>query len=212
MALSKMSWDELNQLVGYKISEPYDEYFDPMQISEEQKQKRIKMAEEIESVMTDLLIEMFYAEQYDTPVFDVAYRDAVQAYIAALVVLGIEPDDYLQNHAEEIIANVLEVLSKHQDDPWFYSKDRAIAIAENESNSIWAYTEYEDAVKNKHWKTWNTIIDGRERDTHHEINGKTIPINDLFELPGGLMAYPKDLTYDPDPDEYENCRCVLSFS
>ena len=212
MALSKMSWDELNQLVGYKISEPYDEYFDPMQISEEQKQKRIKMAEEIESVMADLLIEMFYAEQYDTPVFDVAYRDAVQAYIAALAVLGIEPDDYLQNHAEEIIANVLEVLSKHQDDPWFYSKDRAIALAEGESNSIWNYTEYEDAVKNKRWKTWHTIMDGRERESHAEANGTRIPINDVFHLQGGDCYFPRDDSLGMSDEEIISCRCSLSFS
>lgn len=212
MALSKMSWDELNQLVGYKISEPYDEYFDPMQISEEQKQKRIKMAEEIESVMTDLLIEMFYAEQYDTPVFDVAYRDAVQAYIAAVAVLGIEPDDYLQNHAEEIIANVIEVLSKHWDDPWFYSKDRAIALAEGESNSIWNYTEYEDAVKNKRWKTWHTIMDGRERESHAEANGTRIPINDVFHLQGGDCYFPRDDSLGMSDEEIISCRCSLSFS
>lgn len=212
MALAKMTWDELNQLVGWKISEPFEEYYDPMRISEEQKQKRIKMAEAIEEVMINLLIQMFYGEQYDTPVFDVAYPEAVLAYTQAIEMLGLDVDDYLINHASGIIANVLDVLTRHSDDPWFYSKDRARAIAEEESNTIWGYTEYEDAVKNKKWKTWHTIMDGRERQSHAEVNGKRIPINEPFQLQGGECYFPGDDSLGISDDELAGCRCSLTFS
>ena len=55
MALAKMTWDELNELVGYEVSEPFDEYFAPMQISEEQKRKRVELAEELDAVFIALL-------------------------------------------------------------------------------------------------------------------------------------------------------------
>lgn len=212
MALAKMSWDELNQLVGWKISEPFEEYYNPMQISEKQKKKRIEMAKAIEEVMINLLIQMFYGEQYDTPVFDIAYSEAVRAYLTALLILDIEPDEYLADHAEGIIANVLDVLLRHEDDPWFYSKDRARAIAEEQANQIYAYTEYEEAAKNKRYKTWHTIMDGRERDSHAEVNNLTLPIDEPFELQGGSVQFPGDDSLGVDASELSNCRCSLSFS
>ena len=212
MALAKMSWDELNQLVGWKISEPFEDYYNPMQISEKQKKKRIEMAKAIEEVMINLLIQMFYGEQYDTPVFDIAYSEAVRAYLTALLILDIEPDEYLADHAEGIIANVLDVLLRHEDDPWFYSKDRARAIAEEQANQIYAYTEYEEAAKNKRYKTWHTIMDGRERDSHAEVNNLTLPIDEPFELQGGSVQFPGDDSLGVDASELSNCRCSLSFS
>lgn len=211
MALAKMSWDELNQLVGRKISEPYDEYFAPMYITDEQKRKRIRLAEDLEDVFIALLAELFYCEQEGIKIPADIYDRALEEY---LTVIGsaVVTDDYLIEHAISTIADTIAVLKRHESDPFYYSEDRAMAISEGESNSVWNYTEFEEAVKNKKFKTWHTIMDGHERESHAEVNGLTIPINDLFELKGGYMMYPRSDEYGVSDDEIINCRCSLTFS
>lgn len=211
MALAKMSWDELNQLVGRKISEPYDEYFAPMHITEEQKKKRIRLAEDLEDVFIALLAELFYCEQEGIKIPADIYDRALEEYLAVIGSVVVT-DDYLIEHATSTIADTIAVLKRHESDPFYYSEDRAMAISEGESNSVWNYTEFEEAVKNKKFKTWHTIMDGHERESHAEVNGLTIPINDLFELKGGYMMYPRSDEYGASDDEIVNCRCSLSFS
>lgn len=211
MALAKMTWDELNELVGYEVSEPFDEYFAPMQISEEQKRKRVELAEELDAVFIALLSEYFYADQLDAVVASDIYDRTREAYLLAIGT-AVEVDDYLYNHGVEVIASTIEVLLRHDDEPYYFSKDRARAIAENESNSIWNHTEYEDAVKNKKYKTWRTVMDNRVRDTHVEMNGVTIPINDVFHLQGGDCYYPRSDELGMDESEICGCRCSLVFS
>lgn len=211
MALAKMTWDELNELVGYEVSEPFDEYFAPMQISEEQKRKRVELAEELDAVFIALLSEYFYADQLDAVVASDIYDRTREAYLLAIGT-AVEVDDYLYNHGIEVIASTIEVLLRHRDEPYYFSEDRARAIAENDSNSIWNYTEYEDAVKNKKYKTWRTVMDNRVRDTHVVMNGVTIPINDVFHLQGGDCYYPRSDELGMDDSEICGCRCSLSFS
>ena len=211
MALAKMTWDELNELVGYEVSEPFDEYFAPMQISEEQKRKRVELAEELDAVFIALLSEYFYADQLDAVVASDIYDRTREAYLLAIGT-AVEVDDYLYNHGVEVIASTIEVLLRHRDEPYYFSEDRARAIAENDSNSIWNYTEYEDAVKNKKYKTWRTVMDNRVRDTHVVMNGVTIPINDVFHLEGGDCYFPRDSQLGMDESEIVSCRCSLSFS
>ena len=211
MALAKMTWDELNELVGYEVSEPFSEYFAPMQISEEQKRKRVELAEELDAVFIALLSEYFYADQLNAIVASDIYDRTREEYLLAIGA-AVEVDDYLYNHGIEVIASTIDVLLRHNDDPYYFSKDRARAIAENESNSVWNHTEYEDAVKNKKRKTWNTIMDGRERDSHAELNGTTIPIDEPFEAQGGYLLYPRDDSLGASETELASCRCSLTFS
>lgn len=212
MALAKMTWDELNRLVGYKISEPFDEYYEPMRITEEQKRKRIELAERLDEVFIALLAEMFYAEQLGIIVNSDIYDRTRDSYLEAISE-SIEPDETLFDHAVELIYATLEVLSRHKDEEWFYSEDRARAISEGDSNYLWAYEEYGEAIDgNAQYKTWLTIMDGRERDSHAEVNGITIPIDEPFELQGGMMLFPGDDSLGASDDEIVNCRCSLEFS
>lgn len=211
MALAKMTWDELNQLVGYKVSEPFKEYYAPMKISAAQKQKRTKLAEQINGLFIGLLSEYFYAEQLKIIVMSDIYERTRREYLE-IIENYVQPDEYIIAHVLSTITNTIEVLLRHKEDPYFYSKDRARAIAENEANSIFNHTEYEDAIKNKHFKTWNTIMDGRERDSHAEVNGITIPIDEPFQLRGGYLQYPRDDSLDVSDDEIAGCRCSLTFS
>lgn len=211
MALAKMTWDELNQLVGYNISEPFDEYYAPMKLTEKQKRQRMDLAERLDDVFIALLAEFFYADQIGAIVSSDIYERTRESYMDA-VRQSVEPDYYILNHGIELIATTIAVLMRHQDEPYFYSEDRARVIAENDSNSIWNHTEYEKAVKNKHYKTWHTIMDGKERESHAEVNGLTIPINDVFHLQGGDCYYPRSDELGLSDDEIVNCRCSLTFS
>ena len=212
MALAKMTWDELNQLVGHNISEPFDEYYEPMQISREQKRKRIELAQRLDDVFIALLAEMFYADQLGVIVGSDIYDRTRDAYLTAISE-SIEPDEFLFDHGVMLIAATLKVLSRHADDPYYYSEDRAMAIAEEDSNRVWAYEEFGEAVDGDvRYKTWHTIMDGRERDSHAEVNEMTIPIDEPFELAGGLLMYPGDDSMGVSDDELCGCRCSLSFS
>lgn len=53
-------------------------------------------------------------------------------------------------------------------------------------------------------KTWIATMDDRVRDSHAEIDGETVPIDEPFS--NGLM-YPADP--DGDPAEVYNCRCTM---
>lgn len=212
MALAKMSWDELNQLVGYEKSEPFDEYFEPMQISEEQKEERIALAERLYEVFVGLLLECFYADQLDTVIAADIYDRTRNAYLDAVEGSAVL-DDYIYDHAIEIIETVIQVLQRHDDDPYYYSDDRGRVIAENESNLIIGHEELEEAMASGYrYKTWNTIMDGRERDSHAEVNGMTVPIYDVFHLQGGDCYAPLDSSLGMSDEEIVNCRCSLTFS
>jgi hypothetical protein len=53
-------------------------------------------------------------------------------------------------------------------------------------------------------QTWRTRIDGKERDTHHDMNGITIPWGQRWHVPGvGFVRYPGEKEF--------NCRCVPIF-
>ena len=211
MALAKMTWDELNQLVGYKVSEPFKEYYAPMKISAVQKRKRTKLAEQINGLFIGLLSEYFYAEQLKIIVMSDIYERTRREYLE-IIENYVQPDEYIIAHVLSTITNTIEVLLRHKEELYYYSKDRARAIAENEANVIFGHTEYEEAIKNKRYKTWHTIMDGRERDSHAEVNGMTLNITEPFELAGGLMQYPMDTSLGCSEDEWINCRCSLSFS
>jgi hypothetical protein len=59
-------------------------------------------------------------------------------------------------------------------------------------------------------RTWNTNIDGRERDTHHEMNGQTVSGDDPYVSPSGAR-----LQYPGDPAapaaEVIGCRCAETY-
>lgn len=223
------SWEELNDEVGYEISEPIDEYFDPMRISEQRKEKRRNLAYDLEEVVSGLLVDSFYAKQYGTTLsFDELnqlsqekvrassredpvvrareeYIDVVEDYFPV--------DEDVMGHIDEVLIGALLVQSRHRDDPWYYSADRARAIAENDSNALWDCDELQEALEEGfRYKTWLTIMDGRERASHAEVNELTIPIDEPFELQGGYMMYPHDDSMGVSDDELANCRCSVEYS
>ena len=103
--------------------------------------------------------------------------------------------------------------SKVNPNDYYLSNDRAMFISECEANSILNYKEYSDALESgKKTKTWIDVGDKRERKTHLEVGGTTIPIKELFVVGNSLMLFPKDTSQSPSTNEIVNCRCSARYS
>ena len=204
-----LTFDELNRLVGFERSMSINRYFDEMHLTKQQKAYRKRLASQLYEEMVWLMSYMFYARQQGISVSMDAITEIQDRYREALG-NTVAIDLYIATHIDSITADIVNATNRHRDDPYFYSKDRARLIAEGEANSIFNHTEYEEAAKNKKYKTWHTVMDGHQRESHSIVNGTTIPIDDYFVLEGGTCLFPRD---DSLPDEEVcGCRCSLSFS
>lgn len=213
-----LSFDELNKLYaeekeGDLRSMPFDQFFGEMGISKEQKNKRIDTAEDIKAFILIALREMYYemhegeyGEYNPTETIRNGYRSLIDRLAVPLTVM------FEALHPEEVATEVVSATMNHPEDPYFFSEDRAMLIAENEANSIWNDAEFQDAIlTGKTHKTWNAILDKRTRDTHRDINGTTIMIVEPFEVGGSLMMYCRDESMGADASEVVNCRCWLTY-
>ena len=97
-------------------------------------------------------------------------------------------------------------------DSWYVSLDRAKFNAENEANTVLNRSDYlkakEAGYKRKRWLTEH---DDRVRPTHQEVEGVTIPIDQLYLVGDSLMAYPHDASHGASPSELVNCRCAAEY-
>lgn len=71
----------------------------------------------------------------------------------------------------------------------------------SESRRLWALPT----------KTWITVGDRRVRKSHQLANGQTVPVNQPFILPGGLLMFPADSSLGVDFSEIVNCRCTALY-
>ena len=214
-----LSFDELNALYeadhGDNLrSMPFEQYFGEMDLSREQKDRRIKTAHAIQGFMLPAIMELYYElheggyGEYDP---SSTIRDN---YGSLLDGMGIPLTAFFAaTHVESVASEIPLSTMTHPDDPYFFSKDRVALIAENEANSVWNDSEFQDAIlSGKTRKTWDAIIDKVTRDTHRDINGATIPIDEPFQVGDSLMMYPKDESMGAGPEEIVNCRCSVSYS
>lgn len=220
--MSVSSYDELNIRPSNRRSEPYKEYFSKMSISDKEKQERIAFSEQMEEVVLYILaliettIESGEAnrEYIQTQFYD-KYLDVVLGYM----LIDSYIKEYVLETSKQIIGTTFShIVEKHPDseqatDDYYLSNDRAMFISECEANSILNYKEYLDALKSdKKTKTWIDVGDKRERKTHLEVGGTTIPIKELFVVGNSLMLFPKDTSQSPSINEIVNCRCSARYS
>ena len=59
-------------------------------------------------------------------------------------------------------------------------------------------------------KTWNSLMDGRERPTHHEAHLQTVPVTEPFEVGDSQLRFPGDSELGAPLSEICNCRCFLT--
>lgn len=217
--MSVSSYDELNIRPNNRRSEPYKEYFSKMSISDKEKQERIAFSEQMEEVVLYILaliettIESGEAnrEYIQTQFYD-KYLDVIASYMLI--------DTYIKQYAVDITKQIIDatferfsVEDKSITDDYYLSNDRAMFISECEANSILNYRQYSKALKTgKTKKTWIDVGDKRERKTHLEVGGTTIPINEPFSVGDSLLMFPTDHSLGASADEIVNCRCSIQYS
>ena len=188
-----LQFDELNVLSENRRSEPYEEYFDKMSISDEQKALRIAFSEQMEEVILfclSLIETMVENEEVDQEYIE---NELSEQYIAIAAIYFIV-DDYITDYVRQFSHDVVQSTFDHIKEEYFLSRDRAMFISECEANTSLNYKEYTDAIKSgKKYKTWKDIGDKRERRTHLEVGGTTIPIKELFAVGDSLMLPAKKL-------------------
>ena len=202
--------DELNII----RSMSYEDYFGDMGITKEQKERRIRLAEELEEIYLLLLILM--DEAIENEVMD--YSDIISSVAdkwEEAVERELPDEDYLEEYVPRFVGNAVEVTLRHVEDPWYFSMDRVIYNAENEANVVINRAEYLEAIsEGKTMKTWHSLLDGKERLSHNEADGQTIGIFDLFQVGRARLMHPKDIKFGDGvdhPQEIINCRCYMTF-
>lgn len=204
-------FDELNAPEKYNRSIPFTTYFGEMELTEEQKEKRIAVAEELDELM--LFLFALIAAMLESDSLDKNYV-LIQVNQRYLHIVGKYADvdkyveDYIKRFSDTFVMTTFESIN----DLWYLSADRAAFIAENESETTWNYEEYKRAIKSgKTKKQWDDVRDNKERKTHREVGGKVIPIEDTFIVGNSLMRYPKDDSLGADAKEIINCRCTIKY-
>lgn len=203
--------DELN--INSRRSMPFEKFFGEMELTEEQRKNRIRAAELFEEMMLELFAMIDVYREYGIPIDTAVFVENLKdAYIERLAEITVVADLYIMGYVDKFSQSVIDTTEKYADDPWFLSEDRAVMIAENEANTVYGHDEFEDAIREGYTtKIWVTMKDKRVRDTHREVDEEEIPIDEPFVVGGSLLLYPKDETYDPDPEETVNCRCSIRF-
>ncbi len=90
-----------------------------------------------------------------------------------------------------------------------YAKtSRVLTIARTETlraANTAGFSAYADAGVGE--KEWNTSMDGRERPTHHDVDGKVKKMNEKFHVGNSYLNFPGDPA--GSAKETINCRCSL---
>lgn len=217
--MSVSSYDELNIRPDNRRSEPYKEYFSKMSISDKEKQERIAFSEKMEEVILYILalIETtIESGETNREYIQAQFYDKYLDVIASYMLIDTYIKQYTLGVTKQIIDATFERFSsedKSITDDYYLSNDRAMFISECEANSILNYRQYLKAVKaGKTKKTWIDIGDKRERKTHLEVGGTTIPINEPFSVGDSLLMFPTDHSLGASADEIVNCRCSIQYS
>lgn len=90
--------------------------------------------------------------------------------------------------------------------------DDVIRVLDTDSHRIYndAIEDVGERSRGRIYKTWETMLDDRVRDTHEWLQSVRVPLNERFYTYDGDSArYPGDFTL---PQNNINCRCRISLS
>lgn len=224
----KLSFDELHEPKTKFIerSLPYEKYFGEMDLTPEQKKKRIEMANRFEDMMLFFfaLLGVMNEYSYVNDQFVIAQIEAM--YIAVLsgsnVLFNdtdksknnqIAVDNRLRSYAHQFAQQTVQTTNENANNDWYTSSDRAKFVAENEANTSYNYDENSEAIRNGNkFKTWVSMKDRRVRKTHARVDSEKIPIDEPFVVGSSEMMFPKDETLGASASEIVNCRCTVKYS
>lgn len=205
-------FDKINDLSESNILS-IDDYFDEIEeLTEEEKEQRKKFAFEMEDIL--LFIFVLFQTMRDYNYINEEYIKAQlqSRYLELVGKYGVDIDFDVSEYIKQFSQDTVETTLRNGGTPYFTSDDRAVLIAENESQNTFNRQDYIDAIKaGKSRKQWVDIRDKRERKTHREVGGTIIPIEDYFLVGDSLLLYPHDYSMNPEAKETVNCRCGIRY-
>lgn len=207
-----LSFDELNALVKNERSMPFEQYFGEMNIPEEEKSERVQIAQELEENFLVTMTLLFTMAQSNKIDYELVREQIEDSY---LFTIGkyVDVDMHLSTYIKSFSYDIVDSTKRHEKEPYYYSKDRARYMAENEVNTAINHARYMEAVNSgRTMKRWESIIDEMTRKDHRDVNGKYIPIGQAFHVGNSWMQFPKDTSLGADAKEIINCRCSITYS
>lgn len=211
--MAQLQIDELNALVKDSVSViPIKRYFQEMELTEDEKNRRIVLAERIANIILLVFLMMRADEKLNKTPDSEYYKDFMGSWIKYLLLeMGIEASNDLLNVIDEIVDDTITNTLK--DKQQMTDTERSVTIAEDMSNIVENERDFIIAVNSgKKYKTWITMQDNRVRHTHRSLDSKTIPIQSLFQVGNTKMRFPLDTKYGYDAKEIIKCRCSCEYS
>lgn len=211
-----MEFDELNILNEENID--YESYFGEMDLTEEEKRKRVSLAEKFETLFIPFFL-LFSEEKEETLVENKIekYKELIKSGYVAIVISFLTTKEnkipsYVKEYAEKLSNDIVNTTIKNKGSEYYTSNKRAKFISANEANSIGNYAQQIEAIKSeKKYKTWKTMRDKYVRHTHQVIDEKKIGIFEPFQVGNSKMLYPRDSSQGASATEIVNCRCVVKY-
>ncbi len=224
LSTTETTKDDRRKAIRKKI--PIHDYFENMQISEEEKEKRVRLAN---LLLADVLFLFALSRRnrdtrYLSETFQKRYLSSVKKVT--------EPDQKMQRYIRKVCDSIVKTTLKSgkddgkkqgealtdsdvikvSQDSYAVSIERATSVAENEANTILNGEEYSNAVKNgctkKRWKSYR---DERVRADHADVDGQVVDISRPFRVGKYMMMYPKDDSLGAGLEEIVNCRCSVEY-
>lgn len=204
----------------FDYEEYLDDYFEPMELSDEEKEDRKEIAKEIRDVMLWWLLTLLMYLRFGLPYEEDTLRSTLRSRLANVIYSHSTADAYLLMYIDKLTKEVSDTTFKRvaekketiKEDDYIFSDQRATEIGANEANSIGNHEEYLKAIEaGMKYKRWVAFKDNRVRKDHERMDGKKIPIKEYFKFPDCKGLYPHDEVH-LSAKQTVNCRCVAKYS
>lgn len=139
--------DEINDLSESNILS-IDDYFNEIEeLTEEEKEKRKKFAYDMEDI--PLFVFALFLPMRDYNYINEEYIKAQlqSRYIELVRKYGVDIDFDVSEYVKKFSQDTVETTLRNGDTPYFTSDDRAVLIAENESQNTFNRQDCIDAIK-----------------------------------------------------------------
>lgn len=199
--------DELNELGSQTID--YEEYFGEMELTDEEKERRIELAKQFEVLFLFFLLA--YSKQQNLDYKSMIYEKYI--LIALEFLKQNKVPAYVDDYARRLADDVVRTTKEHDGEEFYTSTERGMLISANEANALGNYNQQAQAIKaGMIYKTWITEKDNKVRHTHREVDNVKIGIFESFQVGDSLMMFPKDTSLGASMGEIAGCRCVTKYS
>lgn len=192
-----MKFDELNRL---------QRFFSKMKIPQEDKDKRVSLG----LLLYDAFFYVFSMMKMEIKVEGEIDHDYYVRLLDGRIKDALENVPYDEEYITKLTEDVIDTTERHLDDEYYFSQERALLAAQNESNSVYNNIDYINALsEGKMFKRWVTEEDDKVRPEHEDVDMMIIPIEEYFPVGGDMLMYPHD--YHASPQNIINCRCTCEY-